>query len=53
MGCNKTLTNVCECNIKMVHNISRLTKNIFELFVYVKKRNSFVGIDDTTYNKFT
>ena len=52
MGCNKTLTNVCECNINMVPNISRLTKNIFALVVYVKKRNAFLGIDDPIYHQF-
>ena len=36
----------------MVPNISRLTKNIFALVVYLKKRNAFLGIDDPIYHQF-
>ena len=52
MECNKNLTYVCECNIKLIPNISRITKNIFALVVYVKKRNSFLEIDDPIYQQF-
>ena len=36
----------------MVPNISRITKNIFALVVYVKKRNAFLGIEDPIYLRF-
>ncbi len=36
----------------MVPNISRITKNIFALVVYVKKRNAFLRIEDPIYLRF-